>query len=73
MKLRYFSYNEYDSYGEKVVTMSEEEIQKEYWPYWYKKMCNKFGQQHVDQNYSFEHCLQDWKDTHWAWLRDSIQ
>lgn len=65
--MRYFSYNEYDDNGGHVVTMSEEEIRKEYYPYWYGKMCNKFGKDHVDEKYSFEDCLDDWQVVHWAW------
>jgi hypothetical protein len=68
--MRYFSYNEFDSTGGRVVTMSEEEIRKEYWPYWYNKMCLKFGKSHVDENYSFEDCLEDWMTVHWAWKSD---
>lgn len=49
------------------VTMSEDEIRKEYYPYWYRKMCEKFGKEHVDKTYSFENCLEDWITVHWAW------
>ena len=65
--MRYFSYNEYDENGGHVVTQSEEEIREQYWPYWYGKMCDKFGKEHVDQNYSFEECLEDWIVVNWAW------
>lgn len=72
--MRYFSYNEYDpespladDTGGYVVTLSEEEIRKEYWPYWYGKMCERFGKETVDRNYSFEECLDDWCVVHWAW------
>jgi hypothetical protein len=69
--MRYYSFNDYDgddpSNGHKITTMSEEEIRKEYYPYWYDKMCNKFGKEHVDKNYSFEECLIDWITVHWAW------
>jgi hypothetical protein len=72
--MRYFSYNEYnpdsplaDDTGGYVVTMSEEDIRKEYWSYWYKKMCEKYEQSYVDTNYSFEDCLDDWVIVHWAW------
>jgi len=68
--MRYFSYNEFDSTGGRVVTMSEEEIRKEYWPYWYDMMCSKFGRFHVDENYCFEECLEDWATVHWAWKSD---
>jgi hypothetical protein len=46
----YYCYNEYDpdspladETGGYVVTKSEAEIRSEYWPYWYKRMCDKFG------------------------------
>lgn len=72
--MRYFSYNEYDpsspladASGGYVATMSEHEIRQQYWPYWYKKMCDKFGKEHVDNIYSFEECLEDWMVVHWAW------
>lgn len=68
--MRYYSYNEYDhnnpSEGS-VVTLSEVDILKEYWPYWYGKMCEKYGQERVDAEYSFEDCLDDWQVVHWAW------
>ena len=69
--MRYFSYNTFktdpsiDSY---VETVSEEEIRKDYYPWWYEKMCKKYGKEHVDETYSFEHCLDDWCTVHWAWL-----
>jgi hypothetical protein len=49
------------------ITMSEDEIRKEYWPHWYKKMCDKYEQAYVDEHYSFEDCLDDWKLVHGAW------
>lgn len=69
--MRYFSYNTFktdpsiDSY---VETVSEEEIRKDYYPWWYEKMCKKYGKEHVDETYSFEECLEDWCTVHWAWL-----
>jgi hypothetical protein len=65
--MRYFSFNDYDDQGVHVVTMSEEEIRREYWPYWYKKMCEKYGQERVDNDYTFEDCLTDWIIVNWAW------
>ena len=68
--MRYFCYNEYtedpstDNY---VVTKSEEDIRKEFYPYWYERMCHKFGKEHVDATYSFEDCLYDWIVVNWAW------
>jgi hypothetical protein len=65
--MRYFCFNEFDDQGEHIVTMSEEQIRKEYWPYWYKKMCEKYGQERVDNDYTFDDCLTDWIIVHWAW------
>jgi hypothetical protein len=30
-------------------------------------MCEKYGKEIVDANYSFEDCLDDWIVVHWAW------
>jgi len=71
--MRYYSYNEpeMDTSGNvienKVITVSEEEIRKDYYSYWYDRMCQKFGKDIVDKNYSFEDCLEDWVVVHWAW------
>lgn len=68
--MRYYSYNEYrtapgvDDY---VETVSEEDIRKDYYPYWYEKMCQKFGKEHVDCTYTYEDCLVDWITVNWAW------
>lgn len=67
--MRYFSYNEptEDGNGVKTVVMSEEQIRDVYWPYWYGKMCAKYGKEKVDQDYSFADCLDDWIAVNWAW------
>ena len=65
--MRYYSFNEYDESGGSVVTMSEEDVRNEYYPYWYKKMCEKYEQSYVDEHYCFEDCLEDWVIVHWAW------
>ncbi len=36
-------------------------------PCWYKKMCQKFGKEHVDEKYTFEHCIKDWLVTNFGW------
>lgn len=68
--MRYYSYNEYNPDDDDVVTLSEEDIRKTYYPYWYGKMCEKFGKEHVDKTYSFEDCLCDWIVVNWAWEVD---
>ena len=70
--MRYYCYNEFsnDENGEvigEVVTVSEEEIKDNYFPYWYNKMCQKYGKEIVNEKYSFEDCLEDWITVHWAW------
>lgn len=65
--MRYFSFHEFSNFGDHIVTLSEDEVRKDYWPYWYEKMCNKYGKTHVDELYTFEDCLDDWKIVHWAW------
>lgn len=68
--MRYFAYNDYlgdDPSNNIVVVISEDVIYKTYWPYWYQKMCDKFGKASVDAKYNFEHCLLDWAAVNWAW------
>lgn len=67
--MRYYSYNEYfeNPNTNPVVTVSEQEIRDSYYPFWYEKMCKKFGKEHVDETYSFEDCLDDWIVVNWAW------
>lgn len=72
--MRYFSYNEPGEYpkpyGFYIKTVSEEEIRKEFYPFWYDRMCKKFGKDHVDKTYNFEDCLEDWKVVNYAWEVD---
>ena len=67
--MRYFTFAQpvNDEGDPEHVTMSEDDIRKEYWPYWYGKMCAKYGHQYVDDNFTFEDCLTDWIIVHWAW------
>lgn len=65
--MRYYSYNDFNSYQSFVTTKSEVQIRAEYGDYWYKKMCEKFEQSYVDENYTFEDCLEDWISIYNAW------
>lgn len=67
--MRYFTFVQpvNDAGDPEYVTMSEQDIWKEYYPYWYEKMCDMYEQAYVDENYSFEDCLEDWIIVHWAW------
>jgi hypothetical protein len=72
--MRYYSYNDYEtdpSVDSYVAIKSEEDIRKEYYPYWYERMCHKFGKEHVDKNYTFNDCIQDWIIVNWAWEIES--
>jgi hypothetical protein len=67
--MKYYSYNEYTENSDEnlIVTVSEEEIRQTYYPWWYKKMCEKYGEQYVDENFCFPDCLEDWIITNYAW------
>jgi hypothetical protein len=72
--MRYYSYTEYDpdspladETGGYIVTLSEDDIRKQYYPYWYGRMCEKYEQYYLDKNYCFEDCLYDWIIVNWAW------
>lgn len=47
-------------------TLSEDEILRQYWDYWYGRMCKKYGKEHVDVTYSPQDCIDDWTCLHWA-------
>jgi len=51
-------------------TLSEEEILNQYWDYWYGKMCEKYGKEHVDSTYNKLDCIDDWTVLHWATKSD---
>ncbi len=58
----------YNEQGEEFpLEISREDIIKEYWPYWNKKMANKFGDGHelITEN----NCIDDWIIVHWAWKK----
>jgi hypothetical protein len=68
--MRYYSYCEYNENDPALdieVTVSEQEIRDVYWPYWYNRMCVRFGRQTVDEKYTFEDCLDDWIVVNWAY------
>lgn len=46
-----------------VITLSEDDIRKDYYPFWKKLMYKKY----VDENYSFDDCLIDFTTVHLAW------
>jgi hypothetical protein len=71
--MRYFEYVEPDDTLEMeplTIRVSEDDIRREYYPYWYERMCEKFGKKLVDESYTFNDCLDDWMITNWAWEID---
>jgi hypothetical protein len=66
--MEYWYYVDHDEHGNsKVVVISEEEIIEQYWPYWYKQACDKFGKDYVDQTFEKDDCIDDWITINWAW------
>lgn len=66
--MKYWSIGYPDENGNDVVeTLSEKEILDQYWNYWYNRMCEKFGKEHVDADYTKQDCIDDWVVVHWAW------
>lgn len=65
--MRYYQIAYPDEHGNDIVeVLSEDDVRKQYWPHWYQRMCDKYGQKEVDKNWSFEDCLSDWVCVHWA-------
>lgn len=62
----------YPDENDNTVTeiLTEEEILNEYWDYWYYRMCQKFGEEHVKKNYTKQDCIDDWMVVHWATLEN---
>lgn len=66
--MNYWNYAEYDEHGStKVARISEQEILKRYWKYWYTMMCKKFGKEVVDADFDKSDCIDDWVVVNWAW------
>ena len=71
--MKYYSYGIPDfvhddgTIDDHVVTLSEEEIIKEYYAYWQERMIHKFGKEHFKANYTEKDCIQDWIVVNWAW------
>jgi hypothetical protein len=65
--MRYYSFNEFDGESGWISTVSEEDIRRDYFPYWQKRMIDKFGEEHYNANYCFEDFLNDFIAVHWCW------
>jgi len=62
-----------EDWSAEIVTLSEQEILDYYWNCWYTNMCEKFGKDTVDREYTKNHCLNDWCVVHWAWQVEDHQ
>lgn len=71
--MKYWTYVELGDDGVSPVyeTLSDQEILDRYWDYWYGRMCEKFGKDHVDATYTKQDCIDDWVVVHWAWESDN--
>jgi hypothetical protein len=71
--MRFFCYNEpvYDEYDLKlrneVIVKSEDDIRREYYPYWKTQMEKKYGVEEVSRRFCFDDCLDDWMVVNHAW------
>ena len=65
--MRVFEHLEFDDSDVVItVTMTEQDIREQYYPYWYERMCETFGKEAVDRDYTFEDCLDHWVMVTWA-------
>lgn len=54
--------------GNEVIVKSEDDIRREYYPYWKAQMEKKYGaEKFYRQHFSFEDCLDDWMIVNMAW------
>jgi hypothetical protein len=77
--VRYFSFNEpvwsdeLDENGyrklldNEVVTVSEEDIRRDYFPQWEAAVIAKFGEEQYRTTYGFQDCVDDFVVVNWAW------
>lgn len=61
-RYRYVEPDENDQVKE--VILSEDDILKEYWEFWSRKMAEKFGPDY--ELITTENCIEDWLVSHWA-------
>lgn len=65
--MRYFRYTEPDENDQEATfVVSEDEIEKTYYPVWRRRMIEKYGEQVFNDCYTFYDCVDDWVTIHWA-------
>ena len=63
--MRKFKYVEPDEEDQvKEVILTEDDIIKEYWEFWSRKMSEKYGEDH--EFITSENCIEDWCTSHWV-------
>ena len=63
--MRKFKYTELTDEEQVVeVILTEEDILKNYWEFWSRKMTEKYGPDH--EWITTENCIEDWLTSHWA-------
>jgi hypothetical protein len=67
--MRYWTFNDYDPDAPSAppVTLSEDEILEDYWPWWCQRM-HDINKGHL---ISKENCISDWVVVNWAWETDA--
>jgi hypothetical protein len=72
--MNWFTYVEPNEQGEDVfVTVSEEDVRRDFYPQWREKMIKKYGQEKFDSTWSFQECLEDWCLVYNAWAVDDVE
>lgn len=66
--MRIFSYHEYSEGKPIILSVTELDIRKQWYPYWYEMMCKKYGKDVTDNQFDFDSCIEDWIVTNGAWV-----
>ena len=68
--MRYFTYIEPRNPPEDMeavyITLSEEEIIDQYYPYWSEQMIKKYGIEEFETKWNVKDCIDDFAVLHWA-------
>jgi hypothetical protein len=60
-----YCYWEYSENGDKFICKTKDEIKQDYYPFWLSQVIKVKGEA-VAYSLSFDDCLADWIDSHWA-------
>ena len=69
--MRYWTYiepkNPPDDFTPVYITLSEDEILEKYWDYRYNQVCESWGKEKTDAEYSKQDCIDEFVIIHEAW------